>query len=196
MKVVTEYEVEGCWTSTVRPCRKCGTLMESVPKSGHFNSVYWKFAPKDSLTTLVCCPHGCSELSASKAMQLFLSLSKQLLQQGSTSSHWEIDHNCCKDYYLDPSGNLYPVEVCRHIDFLLKAFNMCQRDAEDLGWIKFSSCYSKECHVVNYKSMNQRQFNTIFDLCLIKNWEFSDFQTCMDDDGILDFSIRKCKSCS
>lgn len=42
MKIITDYEVDGCWTTkkAQSKCGSCGSLFELVPETGHFNSQY------------------------------------------------------------------------------------------------------------------------------------------------------------
>ncbi len=76
MKLVTTYEVEGCWStqnllkSSPTRCRKCGSIMEPVPQEGHFNSKYWELQRLED-EVLVCCPEGCKEKDAVNAWRTY-----------------------------------------------------------------------------------------------------------------------------
>ena len=70
MKMVTDYEVEGCWSGLhfKTKCRVCGAIMKRVPKEGHYNSRYWELQRHDR-EQLICCPNGCSEKEAVKKVR-------------------------------------------------------------------------------------------------------------------------------
>ena len=65
IKLVTDYEVEGCW-GTVGPnskCRRCQTPLVECPREGHYNSQYWRLERNDGCVLKIC-PNGCRERTA------------------------------------------------------------------------------------------------------------------------------------
>lgn len=167
MKLITKYEVEGCWTSGSRTvyCRKCGSRLEAVPKKGHFNSKYWELQRDDGLF-LKCCPKGCSECSGVEAFRAFIKV-REWCTAGSTTWRWSLDYAKIDQAWIDRSGKLYPVARLGHADFATYHKGLDERDLEVRGWIKITGV-----HYFMYDSKlkpSERQLDTLFEYAQVRN---------------------------
>jgi len=178
MKTITDYEVEGCWTSPKleRKCRLCGTEMQLVPRENHYNSQYWKFERNDG-TILVCCPKGCDVKEAEKRMEEFSKIRKHCVTN-SESWSYKLDYNKIKHAWINRQGKVYPLESMEHVYFAIE-HNTDERTLENKGWLKLTSM-----DFFWEKKLSKRQIDMIFDYIMtvgIEN-DVKNFQAYIDRD--------------
>jgi len=178
MKMITDYEVEGCWANPKSEikCRLCGTEMQSVPEKNHFNSQYWKLA-RDDGAILKCCPNGCSTKIAESIMKEFLKIRKYCVTK-SESWSYKLDYNKIKDAWIDRHGKVYPLEIREHVAFAYER-NTDERALENKGWLKLTSMdfYWR-------KKLSKRQIDMLFDYIMavgIKK-DVENFQEYIDEE--------------
>jgi hypothetical protein len=178
MKIITNYEVEGCWSSSKSgiKCRACGTEMQSVPKENHYNSKYWRLSRNDGLG-LVCCPKGCNVKEAEKRMKEFLKIQYYCIIK-SESWNYKLDYNKIKDAWIDRQGKVYPLGTREHNDFAFE-HNTDERTLEKKGWLKLTSV-----EFFWEKKLSQQQINMIFDYIMITGIkkDVKNFQEYIDRD--------------
>ena len=165
MKQVTDYEVEGCWSSpnTKTKCRCCGTKLEPVPIKGHYNTKYWILKRNDGLL-LFCCPKGCNVEKANKIMREYFKYFAEWCTEDSQSYKYKLDFTKFRNCWIDPKGKCYPVHYEGHNDFA-NSLDLDQRDLEEKGWVKITTVdwLAIRC---DYKPFSQKQLDTIFDFCI------------------------------
>lgn len=157
MKMITDYEVEGCWRNpnSKEKCRLCGTLMQPVPKEGHFNSQYLELARDDGMI-LECCPKGCNVKEAEERMTEFMKI-RYYCAAKSASWCYKLDYNKIQDAWIDRQGNVYPVAWMGHIDFAYER-NADEATLENNGWLKLTAR-----EFFWRKKLSQAQIDMIFD---------------------------------
>ncbi len=178
MKMITNYEVEGCWTSpkSENKCRVCGTKIQPVPEKNHYNSQYWNLA-RDDGTILKCCPKGCSVETAENIMKEFLKIRHYCIAK-SESWHYKLDYNKIRDAWIDRQGTTYPLESREHNNFAFE-HNTDERTLEKKGWLKLTSR-----EFLWGKKLSKQQINIIFDYIMtvgIKQ-DVKNFQAYIDKD--------------
>lgn len=191
MDMITNYEVEGCWTS-IPPagnnepsrCRRCGTILELTPKEKHFNSKYWSLQQLDGLL-LANCPEGCSVKDAKDLMLDYLKFYRYCTE-GSQSYKYEMDYERIDDAWVSPNGQFYPVPPEGHNDFAYDEMDCLQDDLENKGWAKIS----KGCEMVltnpNIKVTN-RQKESLFDFFIAKGYDTTEIY----NDSFLIYIVKK-----
>jgi hypothetical protein len=171
MKMIKDYEVEGCWTSEKRikrgNCRSCGAMFERVPKDGHYNSKYWELE-RDDGQILVCCPSGCSEKDAVEKQRKYTNIEKWLTDD-SSSWDFKIDLSKIHNAWIDRKGNIIPCDTRMHIE-KAEEIGFSEQELESMGWLKITSeeilCnfdFSK------YSNPSKKQYGVLFDYCTIHN---------------------------
>lgn len=171
MKLITDYEVEGSWISESSVgkinCMKCGAFLELVPKTGHYNSKYWKLDRNDHCK-LVCCPNGCSEFDARQAYANYRE-SVTWCKKGSKSWNWELDLLLISYAWITRHGRIIPCYLSGHED-VADRIGVNSKSLESKGWMKISSkeiiydfSFSK------YSSPSKEQWKTLFDYCTAHN---------------------------
>ena len=169
MKLVTDYEVEGCWTyereNNPSRCRYCGSILEKVPIEGHYNSQYWNLKRNDGLD-LFCCPNGCKLSLANKRMAEYLEV-HLYCKEGSESYDYELDFSKFKNAWIEPNGKVHPLEYEGHADFAIN-LNTTERDLENKNWAKITT--------VDWQAINMsdggftlKQKDSIFEFCIAHN---------------------------
>ena len=187
MKKITDYEVEGCWTSpkSKSKCRLCGTEMQSVPKENHYNSQYWGLERNDGLI-LVCCPEGCDVKEAEKRIKVFSKIGKYCVAN-SESWCYKLDYNKIRDAWIDRQGTVYPLGIREHNNFAFE-YNTDERTLEKKGWLKLTSM-----EFFWEKKLSQQQINMVFDYIMtvgIKN-DIKNFQAYIDREvGVFKLEIK------
>ena len=161
MKIITDYEVEGCWAGvkSKSKCRVCGTKFQLVPKKNHFNSQYWKLARNDG-TFLKCCPNGCSVETGEKTFADFNKIRKYCANNDE-SWNYKLDYTKIKDAWIDRNGNVYPLESREHIGFAIER-NINEHTLENQGWLKLTFM-----EFFWEKKLSKQQINIIFDYIMI-----------------------------
>ena len=187
MKMITDYEVEGCWSSpkTESKCRLCGAKFQSVPKKGHYNSQYWELT-RDDGTFLVCCPKGCDVKEAENKMKEFLKI-RGYCTSDSKSWCYKLDYNIIKDAWINRQGKVYPLESRGHNDFAFE-HNTDERSLENKGWLKLTSV-----EFFWEKKLSKRQIDMIFDYIMVVGIkkDVKNFQEYIDKDvGIFKLEIK------
>ncbi len=187
MKMITDYEVEGCWSrpKSKRKCRLCGTEMELVPKENHYNSQYWRLA-RDDGTMLVCCPKGCDVKTAEKRMEKFLKIRCYCIAE-SESWHYKLDYNKIEDAWIDRQGTVYPLGIREHNDFAFE-HNTDERTLEKKGWLKLTSM-----ELFWEKKLSQQQINMVFDYIMSVDIKMNikTFQEFIDKDaGVFKLEVK------
>lgn len=175
MKMITEYEVEGCWTDNEASyrlnnptrCRACGTPLELTPKTEHANSKYWKLQREDGLY-LYCCPEGCSDKYASELMHIYLGLAQHALKEGSASYSWEADLESVENAWIDPDGIVYPVVAEGHRSFAEKILHTNEQLLEKT-WIKISSVSNEIAF--DDKENTKKQKEALFDFFIANDYD-------------------------
>jgi hypothetical protein len=184
--MITDYEVEGCWTSFDLPdrktkCRYCGAELIICPKENHFNSKYWELQRNDGLLLAVC-PNDCSVKDANKKMYLYL-LVQNFCKDNSESYNYEYDWDKINSGWIDEKGNFYPCNYADHAMFLIGY-------EENIGKIKYNHYNSPSSWIkVNKDSMykeseckvNKRQKDTIINYFKYKNIPINDYAKCLLD---------------
>ncbi len=186
MKIITNYEVEGCWTGQISKskCRLCGTKMQVVPKENHYNSQYWELEKNDG-NILVCCPKGCDVKEAENSMKEFLKIQYYYITKIEIW-HYKLDYNKIKDAWIDRQGTVYPLEIREHNNFAFE-HNTDERTLEKKGWLKLTSM-----EFFWDKKLSKQQINTIFDYIMIVGIEkdVKNFQEYIDRDiGVFKLEI-------
>ena len=187
MKMITDYEVEGCWTNPKSKikCRLCGTEMPPVPKENHYNSQYWRLERNDG-QILVCCPKGCDVKEAEKRMKGFLKIQYYCIAK-SESWHYKLDYNKIKDAWIDRQGTVYPLGIREHNNFASE-HNTKEYTLENQGWLKLTSM-----EFFWEKKLSKRQIDMIFDYIMIvgiKN-DVKNFQAYIDRDvGVFKLELK------
>ena len=187
MKMIIDYEVEGCWTSpkSKSKCRLCGTEMQPVPEKNHFNSQYWKLTRDDGII-LKCCPKGCSVKTAENIMKEFLKIRCYCIDK-SESWNYKLDYNKIKHAWIDRQGKVYPLESRGHISFAFE-HNTDERTLENKGWLKLTSM-----EFFWKKKLSKRQINMIFDYIMVVGIkkDIKNFQEYIDRDiGVFKLEIN------
>lgn len=156
MKLIKDYEVEGCWSSRKDGrCRTCGSLLKLVPKEGHYNSQYWELKQDDGCE-LVCCPKGCAEEDGTNAFRKFWEV-RLYCTAKSESWKWEYDYNKICDAWVDRKGNVFPLGTREHIQFAYDR-DTTEQDMEKQGWLKVSGRHFMWC-----RKLSAKQVDVIFD---------------------------------
>lgn len=161
MKMVTDYEVEGCWSGRIPVCRNCGKKEKLVPEKGHYNSQYWELKQNDGLD-LFCCPEGCSVKAADKRMNYFLSFSKFIKDFDKAESYnFELDFKKINSAWIDKEGIFYPCDYQGHVNIADAFFDTTDSDLEGRNYIRLSSAsdYLIQC----IKKPTKKQINSIID---------------------------------
>lgn len=177
MKLITKYEVEGCWSSinSKSKCRYCGTKLEEVPKKGHCNSKYWALQ-RDDGTFLMCCPDGCNLELAENKMREYLKI-QYYCTKNSESYNYKLDYKKINNAWIDRKGKIFPCSTREHVD-LAYDLDSDERTLEKMGWLKLSNLnfYWEE------KTLSQNQINIIFDYMKIyDNNKFEKFKEIIDN---------------
>ncbi len=141
MKIVTEYEVEGAWSSLKNKskCRLCGTVLEPVPRDGHFNSQYWRLERNDG-QILKCCPEGCSEQACLDLIKYF-KIVYQYCKPNAQPYDFELDYSLIPGFWMDRKGIIYPCGKEEHVYLADEYFNKYENQLEEAGFVRFSSDY-------------------------------------------------------
>jgi len=182
MKMVNDYEVEGCWTSMDKKekprCRKCGSILKLVPKEKHFNSRYWKLQRNDGLL-LACCPKGCAEKDAVKSYKEF-SLVRNYCTKDSNSWNYKLDYTIIRNAWINRGGKIFPCEYRGHVDLAFD-LNSDEITLERKGWLKLSA--STFIWDFRGKVLSNKQIDVIFDYINIYNKKkLKEFQEKIDDE--------------
>lgn len=185
--MITDYEVEGCWTSpkSKSKCRLCGTKMQPVPKENHYNSQYLGLGRNDGLI-LVCCPKSCDIKEAEKKMEGFLKISRYC-STNSKSWSYKLDYNKIKHAWIDRQGKVYPLESRRHVNFAFE-YNTDERSLENKGWLKLTSM-----EFFWDRKLSKRQIDMIFDYIMVVGIkkDVQNFQEYIDKEvGIFKLEIK------
>lgn len=166
MKLIKDYEVEGCWTSTDKKrktkCRACGAVMDNVPKEEHYNSQYWELQ-RHNQERLVCCPNGCSEKLGVQKFREFNKI-RYYCTKNSESWNYKLDYNIVHNAWIDRKGKIFPCEYQKHID-LAYELNSDERTLERKGWVKLSNL----TFMWDDNRLSQKQIDVIFDYINIYN---------------------------
>ncbi len=186
MKMITDYEVEGCWTSpkSKSNCRLCGTLMQSIPKEGHFNSKYWELTRRDGMI-LKCCPEGCNVAEAEKKQKEFSKIRYYCIAK-SNSWKYKLDYNIIDHAWIDRQGTVYPLAYLGHFGFAVDR-DTYESTLEDTGWLKLTS---REFYWE--KKLSQPQIDMIFDYIQVAGVkkDIKNFQEYIDRDSAF-FTLEK-----
>lgn len=163
MKIIKDYEVEGCWTGlkSQSKCRLCGTLLETVPKQGHYNSRYWELQKHDE-ERLVCCLNGCDMNIAESKIKEFLKI-RNYCTTNSESHNYKLDFNIIHNAWIDRKGRIFPCEYREHVELAFD-LNNDEITLEKKGWLKLTSM-----EFMWSKKLSQKQIDIIFDYIKIYN---------------------------
>ena len=150
MKMVTKYEVEGCWTcDPVLPnkkqsmCGACGTVLKRTPEDGHFNSTYWNLKRNDGLE-MRCCPNGCSVKDADRKRKIFNNIGNYC-KKGSVAGNYTLDYDRIKAFWMDTKGKIYPCAIRDHSTLCDELWGKRESEIEEQGFVKHSGdCISAD----------------------------------------------------
>ena len=171
MKMITDYEVEGGWTTkeAKSKCRNCGTIKELVPEKGHYNSKYWELKRNDGLD-LFCCPNGCSVKETDKKMKYYLEF-RFYMTKNSKSYNYQLDYTKIKYGWIDRKGVLFPCKHMEHSRIAEEIFNKSMDEIEEQGYVKMTMRENKKIVVCSIKKPTRLQINTILDWAHANNFK-------------------------
>jgi len=184
MKMIKDYEVEGCWSLGKSKCRGCGKALVEVPREGHYNSQFWENEREDGLL-LSCCPDGCSEKEATEKMREYMA---NVPYVKGKSYNWEWDYKKLFNGWISPGGRIFPCEYKQHLRALPKKFRT-GRGAEIAGYMKFGeNPYSKGKPTIDFswgKKLSLRQKKFLEDYAVDHNYIYDASQRIrMDDENM------------
>lgn len=170
MKLITEHEVEGGWSSLnhVSKCRNCGAITEFVPKEGHYNSKYWVLQRNDGLF-LKCCPNGCSEKEATRKMKRYL-LFRLFCTKNSESWNYRYDFSKIEDGFISNKGVFYPCNYDEHKSLIYELEEQLNIKYNESTWIKFS----EDKFYFTHNRLNKKQNGAIAYICTEKGLKFNE----------------------
>lgn len=183
MKMITDYEVEGGWTTkeAKSKCRNCGTIKELVPEKGHYNSKYWELKRNDGLD-LFCCPNGCSVEEADRKFKLYAKIANYCIKGGKSESwNYKLDYKKVNCGWISPKGILYPCEYKEHIDSCYDFFNKSEASIEEEGYFKLSLTISNHHIVEGNRIPTKKQIETIIDWAHSRNYKTKEFYKEIED---------------
>jgi len=192
MKLITDYEVEGSWTThkAKSRCRNCGKLKELVPEKGHYNSQYWKLKRPDGLD-LFCCPNGCSIKEADKKMEYFLTFYNYMIKR-CKSYNYRLDYTIIKYGWIDRKGILFPCKHQEHKYIAEKIFKKNMNIIENEGYVKITVGINQKIVISCIKKPTEQQINTILDWAHANNFKTRElFNYIRTDSMHYEFEMKK-----
>jgi len=162
-KIITDYEVEGCWSSGIPICRCCGAKQVRVIDEKHYNAKYLILQRNDGMF-LYCCPNGCFVGDAEEKMKMFLLVSR-FCTKDSHSYKWLPDFTKFNSCWINPDGIIYPVETTGHNSFA-EEIGHSERYLELQDWIKISNT-----SILNNINVTQKQRDALFDFAMANGYE-------------------------
>ena len=173
MKLITDYEVEGCWTGlkSKSKCRACGEVLQTTPKTKHYNSQYWELKRHND-ERLVNCPYGCPVELADKKMKEYLAI-RYYCTSKSESWNYQLNYTIINHAWIDRKGKVYPLSARGHIAFAIDR-GFTEYYLESKGWLKLSN--------VDFyweKTLSKKQIDFVFDY-LVDNERENESKEFMD----------------